>query len=47
MATLKQVADFLRKEGESLSQFSAEWKSLSEDDKVQIKEGIGNGSLTY
>lgn len=46
-ASLKDVAAFLRKDGESLTDFSKEWKSLSETDKEQIKEGIGNGTLTY
>ena len=46
-ATLKQVADFFRKDGETLTQFSQEWKSLTDDDKAQIREGIGNGTFTY
>lgn len=47
MATLKEVATFFRKEGESLTAFSKEWQALSDADKAQIREGIGNGSLTY
>lgn len=46
-ATLKQVAEFFRKDGETLSKFADEWKSLTEDDREQIKKGIGDGSLTY
>lgn len=46
-ATLKETAAFLRKENETLTQFSAEWKRLTDEDKEQIKEGIGNGTLTY
>lgn len=46
-ATLKQIADFLRKDGETLTQFAAEWKTLTDADKDQIKAGIGDGSLTY
>ena len=46
-ATLKQVADFFRKDGETLSQFADEWKNLPDADKAQIKAGIGSGSLTY
>ncbi|HJY07982.1 MAG TPA: hypothetical protein VJ323_16810 [Bryobacteraceae bacterium] len=46
-ATLKEVADFFRKEGESLTKFGAEWKMLSDAEKTQLREGIGNGSLTY
>lgn len=49
-ATLKQVAEYFRSgEGgyESLSAFSKDWKLLSETDRAQIREGIGNGTLTY
>lgn len=31
----------------STSQFRNEWKELDDDSKAQIREGIGNGSLTY
>jgi len=46
-ATLKQVADFFRKDGETLSQFAEEWKNLPDVDKAHLKAGIGDGSLTY
>lgn len=46
-ATLKEIATFFRKEGETLSQFAAEWKALPDADKEQIKKGIGDGSFTY
>ena len=46
-ATLKQVAEFFRKDGESLTDFSKQWSALSESDKAQIKAGLGDGSLTY
>jgi hypothetical protein len=47
-ATIKAVADFFgRKPGQTLKDWSEEWKLLSETDKEQIKEGIGNGTLTY
>lgn len=46
-ATLKQVTDYFRKEGQTLKGFTEEWKALSEEDKEQLKEGIGNGTLTY
>lgn len=46
-ATLKDVAAFLRKDNETLTQFSQEWKTLTDEDKRQIREGIGNGTLTY
>ena len=46
-ATLKQIAEFFRKDGETLTQFAAEWKALTDADKEQIKDGIGDGSLNY
>lgn len=46
-ATLKQVAEFFRKDGETLSQFADEWKALPDTDKAHLKAGIGDGSLTY
>jgi hypothetical protein len=46
-ASLKQIADFFRKDGETLSQFAEQWKALSDKDKTDIKAGIGDGSLTY
>lgn len=46
-ATLKEVAVFLRKDGETLSQFTAEWKRMTDADKIEIRAGIGDGSLTY
>jgi len=47
VATLKQVADYFRGPGETLKAFSEEWKALSDTDKEQLKEGIGNGTFSY
>jgi hypothetical protein len=33
--------------GYTLSMFNRDWKSLSDLDKDQIKQGIGDGTLTY
>lgn len=33
--------------GYTLSAFNADWKRLSDLDKDQIKQGIGDGTLTY
>lgn len=43
-ATLKQVIDYF---GLPMSQFAKEWKAVSDEDKAQIKAGIGDGSFTY
>lgn len=43
-APLNKVAKFF---GGPLSQFTKEWKQLSDEDRTQIREGIGNGTLTY
>jgi hypothetical protein len=44
-ANVKQVKDFF--EESNTAKFSKEWKELSEEEKRQLKEGIGNGTLTY
>ena len=44
MATIKDVMAFF---GMTASEFAKEWKGLSEADKVALKSGIGDGSLTY
>lgn len=49
-ATLKQIREFF---GMTTAQFRAEWVRKEEDggltalDREQIKQGIGDGSLTY
>lgn len=43
--SLKDIKDFFG--FKSLSEFSAEYKQLSEKDRDEIKTGIENGSLTY
>lgn len=49
-ATIKAVRDFFN-EGSvrpmSVKEFSTEWNQLTEDEKEQIKTGIGNGTLNY
>lgn len=42
---LKDIKDFFG--FTSLSEFSTEYKQLSEKDREEIKAGIENGSLTY
>ena len=46
-ATLKACADYLRKSNETLKEFTEQWKSLSDTDKEQIKQGIGDGTYSY
>lgn len=47
-ATIKQVADYFgRKPGQTLKDWGEEWKQLSDEEKTQLREGIGDGSLTY
>jgi hypothetical protein len=47
-ATIKVVMDFFgRKQGQTLKDWTEEWKALPDEAKEQIKEGIGNGTLTY
>jgi len=47
LATLKDVRDFFGQGTAGLKGFTDEWKLLSSDDKLQIRIGLGNGSLTY
>lgn len=47
-ATIKAALDYFgRKSGQTLKDITEEWKKLTEQDKEQLKEGIGNGTLTY
>lgn len=45
-ATVKDVKEFF---GMTLAEMKEEWikGGLSDEDKNQIQEGIGNGTLTY
>lgn len=43
-ANLGQVAKFF---GGNLTKFRKEWEQLTLNDKIQIRNGIGNGSLNY
>lgn len=44
MGTIKDVMEFF---GMTATEFAKEWKELSATSKVQLKSGIGDGSLTY
>lgn len=44
-ATMVEVKDFF--EYKKLSDFRADWNLLSDQDKSELKKGIGNGTLTY
>jgi hypothetical protein len=41
---LAEIKDFF---GMSASEFMAEWKELSPEDKADLKTGFENGSMTY
>ena len=43
--TVKDVKDFFGEK--NTAKFTEEWKQLTDQDKEQLKEGIGNGSLNY
>jgi hypothetical protein len=43
-ATLQQIMEFF---GMPPRVFRTEWADLTDTDKAQLREGIGNGSLTY
>jgi hypothetical protein len=46
LATLKVVREFF---GMSVGQFRDEWtkQGLTDDDKRQIRQGLGDGTMTY
>lgn len=44
-ATLTEVRKYFG--FEDVKQFRQEWMALSEEARVQIRDGIGNGSYTY
>lgn len=44
-ATMKQVSEFF--EYSSLSEFRKDWLALTDQDRAQIKAGLGDGSLNY
>lgn len=43
-ATLNQLRQFF---GMTAAEFSAEWRHLSDQDKTDLKTGVGNGTFTY
>lgn len=46
--TIKAIKEFFgMRPGDTLKSFTEEWKALTDKDKAEIKEGIGNGSMTY
>lgn len=46
LATLKVVREFF---GMNVGQFRDEWtkQGLTDDDKRQIRQGLGDGTMTY
>ena len=43
-ATIKEVMEFFAM---PTAEFSKQWKELTVQDKMDLKSGIGNGTLTY
>ncbi len=43
-AKLVDIKDFF---GMTMKEMRDEWSALSDQEKAQIREGIGNGSYTY
>lgn len=46
-ASIKDIRDNLKIEGETLKDFAATWKDLSDKDKDDVRKGIADGSMTY
>jgi hypothetical protein len=47
LAPMAEVNKMFRRTGQTLAAFVAEWKALSDQDKTEIRQGIGNGTMTY
>lgn len=45
--SIAKIKDFFGLNGKTLKAFTEEWKALTDEDKAQIKQGIGDGTLTY
>ena len=46
--TIKAIKEFFgMRPGDTLKSFTEEWKSLSDEDKAQIKQGLSDGTFTY
>ena len=43
-ATMLKVKEFF---GMGTREFADDWKKMTDEDKTQLKAGIGDGSLTY
>jgi hypothetical protein len=44
LATLKEVRDYFGISGKDMI---AQWRHLTDEDKRQLREGLGNGTQTY
>lgn len=47
MSENASVKDVMAYFGMPVSQFKSEWSKLTDQDKANLKAGIGDGSLTY
>jgi hypothetical protein len=43
-ATLKEVREYF---GLTMPEFRKQWTELDSESKTQLRDGIGNGTLTY
>lgn len=43
-ASIKEVMAFF---GMTAQEFTKEWRKMSQQDKEELRRGIGDGSLTY
>jgi len=46
-ATLAEVYKFFAAPGYNMAQFRAEWAELTDKDKADLKNGIGNRTYNY
>lgn len=46
-AGLAQVQKFFATPDYNMAQFRSDWSKLSDADKTQLRQGLGDGTLTY
>ena len=46
-ATVKDVYDYFKREGDTLKSFTIEWRNMSDQDKTDLKTGLSDGTFDY
>lgn len=46
-ANMAEVFKFFAQNGYTMEKFRNDWRALTDQDKTDLRNGIGNGTLTY